>query len=239
MENNNLELIKRAQSNDKTAQEQLIKNNIGLVKGIVKRFLGRGYEEEDLFQIGCTGLLKAIKRFDVSYGVKFSTYAVPMIIGEIKRFLRDDNIIKVGRSTKEKYLKVKYASEELTYMLGREPTVNELAEHLNMKLEELVLVLNSENQPLSLNESFNQENDEDTLLDKISDNYNETDIINSLALKEAINKLEARERQIIILRYFKDMTQSQVSQIMGISQVQVSRIEKSVLNKIKNELNYV
>ncbi|MDI6602414.1 MAG: sigma-70 family RNA polymerase sigma factor, partial [Thermoanaerobacteraceae bacterium] len=142
MENNNIELIKKAQSGDKEAQEQLIKNNIGLIKSIIKRFLGRGYDEEDLFQIGSIGLLKAIKRFDEKFDVKFSTYAVPMIIGEIKRFLRDDNIIKVSRSTKEKFLKAKFAMEELEYKLGREPTINELADHLGMDVEELVLVLN-------------------------------------------------------------------------------------------------
>lgn len=235
---NNIELIKEAQNGNKDAEELLVKNNVGLVKSITKRFLGRGYDEEDLFQIGSIGLIKAIKRFDDKFGVKFSTYAVPMIIGEIKRFLRDDNIIKVSRSTKEKSLKAKFAVEELEYKLGREPTINELADYIGMDVEALVMVLNSDNTPLSLDGAYNQEKDDEVLMDKISDNYNESDLLNSLALKEAINKLEPREKQIIILRYFKDMTQSQISEILGISQVQVSRIEKKVLDKIRNELNY-
>ncbi len=235
---NNIELIKKAQNGDKDAQELLIKNNIGLIKSITKRFIGRGYDEEDLFQIGSIGLLKAISRFDERFEVKFSTYAVPMIIGEIKRFLRDDNIIKVSRSTKEKYLKAKLAIEELEYKFGREPTMSELADYMGIDVEGLFLILNSENYPLSLDGPYNQDKEEDTLMDKISDNYSEADLLNNLALKEAINKLEPREKQIIVLRYFKDMTQSQISQIMGISQVQVSRIEKRVLNKIRNELNY-
>ncbi len=235
---NNIELIRKAQNGNKDAQELLIKNNVGLVRSIIKRFIGRGYDEEDLFQIGSIGLLKAIRRFDESFNVKFSTYAVPMIIGEIKRFLRDDNIIKVSRSTKEKYLKVKFAIERLEEKLGREPTISELSDFIGMDAEELFLVLNSENHPLSLDGSYNKEKDDDVLMDKISDDYNEADLLNNLALKEAINKLDPKERKIIILRYFKDMTQSQISQVMGISQVQVSRIEKKVLNKIRDELNY-
>ena len=142
---NNIELIRKAQNGNKDAQELLIKNNVGLVRSIIKRFIGRGYDEEDLFQIGSIGLLKAIRRFDESFNVKFSTYAVPMIIGEIKRFLRDDNIIKVSRSTKEKYLKVKFAIERLEEKLGREPTISELSDFIGMDAEELFLVLNSEN----------------------------------------------------------------------------------------------
>ncbi len=235
-----LQLIIMAKTGDKQAQTVLVENNIGLVWSIVRRFQNRGHETEDLFQIGSIGLIKAINKFDTSFDVKFSTYAVPMIIGEIKRFLRDDGIIKVSRSLKETSNKARITKEVMTRELGREPTIGEMAQRLDLSIEELVMAVEASYSPESL---FNPVNDGDNsalmLIDKLNDecNEDETDIIDKIALKQVLDTLKPREKQIIILRYFKEKTQVQIANMLGISQVQVSRIEKKILEDIRTRIN--
>jgi RNA polymerase sporulation-specific sigma factor len=235
-----VQLIMMAKSGDKLAQTILVENNIGLVWSIVRRFQNRGHETEDLFQIGSIGLIKAINKFDTSFDVKFSTYAVPMIIGEIKRFLRDDGIIKVSRSLKETSNKARITKEVMTRELGREPTIGEMAQRLDLSIEELVMAVEASYSPESL---FNPVNDGDNsplmLIDKLNDecNEDETDIIDKIALKQILDTLKPREKQIIILRYFKEKTQVQIANMLGISQVQVSRIEKKILEDIRARIN--
>lgn len=236
----NAELMARAKAGDKEAQSALVENNVGLVWSIVRRFQNRGYEVDDLFQIGCIGLIKSISKFDRSFDVRFSTYAVPMIIGEIKRFLRDDGIIKVSRSLKETSNRARITKEVMSKELGREPTINEMAERLNISTEELVMAVEAGYSPESL---FNTVGDGDNsqllLIDRINDECNdsETEIIDRIALRQVLDTLKPRERQIIILRYFKEKTQVQIARQLGISQVQVSRIEKKILEEIKNRIS--
>lgn len=230
-----MNLIYSAQNGDIEAQNFLIENNMGLVRSVVKRFLNRGCDYDDLVQIGSIGLLKAIKKFDISFNVKFSTYAIPMIIGEIKRFLRDDGIIKVSRNLKELAYKANTMKENMEKTYGREPTISELAVALDITREDLVLALDSTNATHYLYETIHQDDGSPVLLiDKIICNESQdTMVVDKIALRQMLQSLDARERQIIILRYFKDKTQCQVADSLGISQVQVSRIEKRVLNKIK------
>jgi RNA polymerase sporulation-specific sigma factor len=236
----NMELIKMAKKRDRTAQNILVENNIGLVWSIVRRFQNRGHDMDDLFQIGSIGLIKAIKKFDMSYNVKFSTYAVPMIIGEIKRFLRDDGIIKVSRSLKETSNKARIAKEVMSKELGREPTIGEMAVRLSIPAEELVMAMEASHSPESL---FNPVADgggsSQMLIDRLNDGLNEdeTDIIDKIALRQVMETLKPREKQIIILRYFHEKTQVQIAKMLGISQVQVSRIEKKILEDIRNRIS--
>lgn len=235
-----IQLIIMANEGDKLAQSILVEKNIGLVWSIVRRFMNRGYETDDLFQIGCIGLIKAISKFDTSFDVKFSTYAVPMIIGEIKRFLRDDGIIKVSRSLKEASNKARVAKEVMSKELGREPTIGEIAERLNIPVEELVMAVEAGHTPESLfNPVGDGENSSLLLIDKLHDccNDDETDIIDKIALRQVMDTLKPREKQIIILRYFKEKTQVQIARMLGISQVQVSRIEKKILEDIRERIN--
>jgi RNA polymerase sporulation-specific sigma factor len=232
------EYIIKAQNGDKDAEEYIVKSNNRLIWSIVKKFQNRGYEMEDLFQIGALGLVKAIKKFDIKFNVKFSTYAVPMIMGEIKRFLRDDGIIKVSRSIKEIASRAKQARYNLNIELGREPTINEIAENLKVPLEELVMAMDSENMPESIYEVIHESDNSNILLiDRLnSKSADETDMIDNIVLKDVLNMLEKKERQIIIMRYFQDRTQADVAKLLGISQVQVSRIEKRILQKLKKNL---
>lgn len=236
--NDSMELLKKAKQGDNKAKDDLVALNLGLVWSIVKRFNNRGYELEDLFQIGSIGLLKAIEKFDFSYNVKFSTYAVPMIMGEIRRFLRDDRPVKVSRSLKELSAKVQKARETLSKLLDREPTVNELAKEINISPEELVMVMESSQIPISLNDvAFQDEGAPLYYIDQLSTSeMNQNQWLDRIALKEALSKLNKEERQIIILRYFQDKTQMEVAAALGITQVQVSRMEKKILNKIKELL---
>lgn len=230
------QLIQESQQGDRAARDYLIKHNIRLVWSVVQRFLGRGYDAEDLFQIGSIGLLKAIDKFDLSYDVKFSTYAVPMIIGEIQRFLRDDGMVKVSRSLKEIATKVRKKKDELSKKLNRVPTLKEVAEELELTPEEIVFAQEANRAPTSIHETV-YENDGDpiTLMDQIAD---ESDItwFDKLALKEAIEHLSEREKLIVYLRYYKDQTQSDVAKRLGISQVQVSRLEKKIISQMKSHL---
>ncbi|RKD25644.1 RNA polymerase sigma-F factor [Ammoniphilus oxalaticus] len=232
------QLIKDSQNGDQGARDKLVNCNIRLVWSVVQRFLNRGYEADDLFQIGCIGLLKAVDKFDLSYDVKFSTYAVPMIIGEIQRFLRDDGTIKVSRSLKEMANRVRRTKDELSKRNGRIPTIVEIADALDVTPEEVVLAQEANRVPSSIHETvFENDGDPITLMDQISDS-DESKWFDKIALKEAINKLTERERLIVFLRYFKDQTQSEVAERLGISQVQVSRLEKKILKSIKTQIEW-
>jgi RNA polymerase sporulation-specific sigma factor len=230
------ELIRRSQEGDQEARDLIVQKNMRLVWSVVQRFLNRGYEPDDLFQIGCIGLLKSVDKFDLSYDVKFSTYAVPMIIGEIQRFIRDDGTVKVSRSLKETGNKIRKAKDELSKKLGRVPTVNEIAEFLEISPEDVVLATEASRAPSSIHETV-YENDGDpiTLLDQIAD-HSENKWFDKIALKEAIRELDERERLIVYLRYYKDQTQSEVAARLGISQVQVSRLEKKILQQMKDRM---
>lgn len=233
------ELIKKSQDGDQDARDLIVNKNIRLVWSVVQRFINRGYEPDDLFQIGCIGLLKSVDKFDLSYDVKFSTYAVPMIIGEIQRFIRDDGTVKVSRSLKETGNKIRKMRDELSKKFGRAPTVVEIAEALEITPEDVVLAQEASRTPSSIHETV-YENDGDpiTLLDQIAD-HSEAKWFDKIALQEAIRGLDERERLIVYLRYYKDKTQSEVASRLGISQVQVSRLEKKILLEMKEQLGLV
>ena len=224
-------LIKRSHEGDEKARTQLVEENVGLVWCVVKRFYGRGTEPEDLFQIGSNGLLKAIDKFDLSYDVKFSTYAVPMISGEIKRFLRDDGMIKVSRSLKELSYRAYLAKEEMKERLNREPTVEELAEKLEVEKEELALALESGGEVESLHKPiYQKDGNEIQLMDKLEEKEEQEEkILNHMLLQQLLEQLKKEERQLIYMRYFANKTQSEKVQTMGNSQVQVSRLDKKIL----------
>lgn len=233
------DLIEKAKKGDRSALNTLIEDNLGLVWSIVKKFYNRGYEPEDLFQIGSIGLMKAIEKFDNTYGVKFSTYAVPMIMGEIKRFIRDDGLIKVSRTYKELANKARVIKEMLLKEMGREPTVNEIANKIGIEKEELVMAMDAVAIPESLFTIVHEgESSSVQLIDKIDgDEESEEKVINKIALRQIIDTLTPREKKIIILRYFKGKTQTQIAGLLGISQVQVSRIEKKVLKEMRKKIS--
>ncbi len=231
-------LIKRSHEGDEEARTQLVEENVGLIWCVVKRFYGRGAEAEDLFQIGSIGLLKAIDKFDLSYDVKFSTYSVPMISGEIKRFLRDDGMIKVSRSLKELAYKAYFAKEELQEKLGRDPTLEELAMELQVEKEELAMAMESAGEVESLYKPiYQQDGNEIQLMDKLEEKeVQEEKIINRMLLKQLLEHLQKEERQLIYMRYFANKTQSEVGKTLGISQVQVSRLEKKILSYLRGKI---
>ncbi|MFB5661580.1 RNA polymerase sporulation sigma factor SigF [Alteribacillus sp. HJP-4] len=231
------ELIRLSQKGDKEARNTIIQRNTRLVWSVVQRFLNRGYEADDLFQIGVIGLIKSVDKFDLSYEVKFSTYAVPMIIGEIQRFIRDDGTVKVSRSLKELNNKIRRTKEELTKTLGYIPTLQNIADELELPVEEIVFATEANRSLSSLNETvYENEGDPITLMDQIAE-QGESGWFEQIALKEGIEQLEDRERLIVYLRYYKDKTQSEVAGRLGISQVQVSRLEKRILEKLKTQLS--
>lgn len=230
-----LALLKRVHEGDKEAREQLVEENMGLVYTVARRFLGRGCEQEDLVQIGCIGLLKAIDNFDTSLDVRFSTYAVPMIAGEIKRFLRDDGIIKVSRILKEAAAKAYRARELLEKRRGAEPTMEEIAQETGISPEEVVLAMEAVSGVESLSQTVYSGDGTPVLLgDRLPDkqDHNE-ELLNRMLLKELLGILEEREQEIIRLRYFEDCTQVQVALRLGMTQVQVSRSEKRILRKLR------
>ena len=233
-----LALIGRAHQGDKRAREILTENNMGLVHSIARRFQNRGVEMEDLIQIGCIGLLKAIDKFDTSYDVRFSTYAVPMISGEIKRFLRDDGMVKVSRSLKETAAKAYTVREELFLKEGKEPRMEEIARELGITREELVLAMDSQGQVESLQKTIYQsDGNEISLEDKLPLEENQQEmVVNRMFLEQALGTLDRKERELIYLRFFQDRTQSSIAQQMGMSQVQVSRMEKKILNRLRANL---
>ncbi|HLS23434.1 MAG TPA: RNA polymerase sporulation sigma factor SigF [Pseudogracilibacillus sp.] len=228
-------LIAESQAGNKEARNYLVERNVRLVWSVVQRFMNRGYDPDDLFQIGSIGLIKAIDKFDLSYEVRFSTYAVPMIIGEIQRFIRDDGTIKVSRTLKELGHKVRRKKEELTKQLKRSPTISEVAASLDVTPEEVVQAQEAIRYPHSIHETVYENGGEPiTLLDQIA----EEDIgwFDRLLLEEAINRLTEREQLIVYLRYFKDQTQTEVAKRLNISQVQVSRLEKKILQQMKEQM---
>jgi RNA polymerase sporulation-specific sigma factor len=215
-----------------------VNSNIRLVWSVVQRFINRGYEADDLFQIGCIGLLKAVDKFDLNYDVKFSTYAVPMIIGEIQRFLRDDGTVKVSRSLKETANKVRRTKDELYKQFGRSPTVAEVAQTIGITPEEVVFAQDASRAPSSIHETvFENDGDPITLIDQIADD-SLGKWFDKIALREAIDKLSDREKLIVYLRYYKDQTQSEVAERLSISQVQVSRLEKRILQTIRDQIEH-
>ncbi|GAA0481546.1 RNA polymerase sporulation sigma factor SigF [Salinibacillus aidingensis] len=229
------QLIHESQQGDQDARDFLVEKNTRLVWSVVQRFLNRGYDPDDLFQIGSIGLLKSIDKFDLSYEVKFSTYAVPMIIGEIQRFIRDDGSVKVSRSLKETGNKIRKKRDELSKEYGRSPTIQELADEMDISPEDIVFAQEASKSPHSIHETV-YENDGDpiTLLDQMSDE--DSKWFDKIALKEVIRNLDERERLIIYLRYYKDQTQSEVAHRLDISQVQVSRLEKKILDHIRDQM---
>lgn len=235
-EHNN-ELIRQAQQGDQGAREKVYETNIGLIYMVMERFKNSAYDYEDLFQVGSIGLLKAIDKFDFSYNVRFSTYAVPMIIGEIKKFLRDDGLVKVQRGMKEISSKVSWAQEKLRGELGHEPNVHEIAETLQISKEEIVIAMEACQKPAYIHDVVpGEEKEHLSLIDKLGKDDNNISLLEKLALREALARLDERERIVILRRYFKEETQTAIGCDLGVSQVQVSRIEKSALSKLKNIL---
>ena len=231
------EEILRAQNNDKDAMTKIIKKNSGLIWSIVKRFLGRGYDKEELEQIAYIGFIKAIKGFDVSLDFKLSTYAVPYIIGEIKRFIRDDGAIKVSRSIKELSTKIGQVQREYLVKKGKEITIEELSKELNVEKEDIILALESQKSIESIDKNVYEDESGESKISKISNQKDETNIlIDKLCIEELINKLEIRDKKIILLRYYKGKTQTEVAKLLGITQVQVSRLEKRILNEMREKI---
>lgn len=228
-------LILQAQKGDKQVRDTLIEENLGLVHHIVKRFLNRGYDAEELFQIGCIGLMKAIDHFDTDYDVKFSTYAVPLIMGEIKRFLRDNGIIKVSRTLRENAWKIKNTQRELSGPGGREVTIDEIAAATGLTVEEIVMAQEADVEVESLSKVVYQgDGSEISLGDRIADEKDEHEVmLNRLLLQQLLQALSEDERYLIKLRYFDNITQTETAKHLGISQVQVSRLEKKILEKMK------
>ncbi len=232
-----MDLLIRAQAGDQQAREKLINCNLRLVFNLVQRFTNRGYELEDLFQIGTIGLIKAIDKFNLSYNVKFSTYAVPMIIGEIRRFLRDDNPVKVSRSLKENAYKINKARDSLIKELGREPNLQEISEAVDLPVEEIITSLEAVQLPTSIHETLYQDDgDPIYVLDQLSNEKDDGSWFDRIALKEILEKLPDKEKEIILLRFYQDKTQTEVAALVGLSQVQVSRIERQALKKIRHLL---
>ena len=229
-------LIGRAHQGDKEARDTLFEENTGLIYSVARRFLGRGVEMEDLFQIGSIGLLKAVDKFDPAFEVRFSTYAIPMILGELKRFFRDDGMIKVSRSIKENQHRVYLAREKIEKELGREPSLKEIAEMLEMPPEEVAMTMDSAAEVESLYRTVYQSEGTDiSLIDKIPEKENaEEHLLNRIFLEEILGKLESSDRKLIYMRYFQDQTQTQIAEQLGVSQVQVSRMEKRILKKLRS-----
>lgn len=228
------ELICQSQAGDRQAAERLVVENSGLIWSVTKGFFGRGVEKDDLYQLACVGFLKAVEGFHTDYGTQFSTYAVPKIAGEIRRFLRDDGAVKVSRGIKERSASIKNARRELTASLGREPTVTELAQLLQLTPEEIAEAEIATAGTASLQRQSGEEGF--TLEDVLSDTRLEEDLVEQLALREAIARLPERERKLICLRYFHGLTQENVARILGVSQVQISRLEKKTLALLRKNL---
>lgn len=236
-----MQLIKQAQEGEKVARDTLIEENLGLVHHVVKRYIGRGYDSEELFQIGCIGLIKAVDHFDTSYDVKFSTYAVPLIMGEIRRFMRDNTMLKMPRSTKENAWKINVSREQLIDKLGREPTIDEIMYETKLTREEIVVASELPWEVESLSRPVSTGDDTDiTLQEKIADQTDTQEkIVQKLFLDKLLDELSADEENLIRLRYFENKTQSQTAKVLGMTQVQVSRKEKKILYKLRLRGQYV
>lgn len=230
-----IELIKKAQRGDDEAKTSLVTENIPLVKSIVKRYLNTHIEYDDLLQIGSLGLVKAINNFDSSFNVRFSTYAVPMIMGEIKRYIRDDGAIKVSRAIKAQYIQINQFVEKYRQTKTESPTIDQIAKEIGVDEREVVFIMDSGKFPLSIYEKIDDESSIE-LVDKIESENTDEKMINKIMLAELIDDLEEREKKIIILRYFRDRTQSEIAEQLGVSQVQVSRLETKILEKLRKKL---
>ena len=233
-----MELLRRSKEGDKQAREELIAGNLRLVLSVIQKFSGRGENADDLFQVGCIGLIKAIDNFDISQNVRFSTYGVPMIIGEIRRYLRDNSAVRVSRSMRDTAYKVLQVKERLMNQNQREPTVDEIAKELGIKRQDVVFAIDAIMEPVSLYEPvYNGSGDAIYVMDQVSDTKNTDESwMEQIALSEAISKLSERERHILALRFYAGKTQMEVSAEVGISQAQVSRLEKNAINQIKKNM---
>lgn len=230
----NESLLQKAQNGDLDARSRVYEANIGLIHMVLERFKHSSYEYEDLFQVGSIGLLKAIDKYDFSYNVRFSTYAVPMIIGEIKKFLRDDGMVKVQRGLKETYSKIRWAQDKLRGNLGREPVISEIAGLLEMEKEDIVIAMEACQAPAYMQDVVpGEEKEQLSLIDKLANDEGNLLMLEQIALREALSKLDDREREVVLRRFFKDETQAVIAEDLGVSQVQVSRIEKAALGKLK------
>ena len=228
------ELIRLSQNGDKEAGENLIRENSGLIWSVARRFIGRGTEPEDLYQLGCLGFLKAVEGFDLNYGTQFSTYAVPKIAGEIRRFLRDDGAIKVSRTLKEQSSLIRQTRSSLSNALGREPTIGELSEHTGLTAEEIALAETATQEVESIHRETGEEGF--TLENVLTDTESEDRLVEKIALRQAISELPEREKTVIQLRYFHGLTQDRVAKVLGVSQVQVSRIEKKAIGELRERI---
>lgn len=236
-EKEKMELLRRVKEGDSKARDELISGNLRLVLSVIQRFTNRGENLDDLFQVGCIGLIKAIDHFDISQGVRFSTYGVPMIIGEIRRYLRDNNSIRVSRSLRDTAYKAMQAKERMTAQNNREPTIDEISKELNLPREDVVLALESIVEPVSLYEPvFSEGGDTIYVMDQVGDSNDDSNWLDEIALKEAIKDLNSREKRILSMRFFQGKTQMEVASEIGISQAQVSRLEKAALDKIKKDI---
>ena len=232
-----LQLVKEAQNGSQEAKTQLIEENSPLIKSVIKRFKDKGVEYDDLYQIGCIGFLKAIKNFDSSFGVKFSTYVVPMVIGEIKRFMRDDGAIKVSRALKTLNLQINRYIIDFYEKNQRKPTIEELAKHFQVEEQDIIMAMDSAKMPISIYSPLEDDAESSSIIDRIEpqEDVNQK-MIDDIALKEVVKKLDERDRKIIILRYYYDKTQSEIAKELKISQVQVSRLESKILDNLKAKL---
>jgi RNA polymerase sporulation-specific sigma factor len=236
-EKQKMELLRKMHDGDKNARDELIKGNLRLVLSVIQRFTNRGENLDDLFQVGCIGLMKAIDHFDINQGVKFSTYGVPMIIGEIRRYLRDNNSIRVSRSLRDTAYKAMKAKEAFTNKHDREPTMDELAKLLNIDRSDVVMALESIVDPVSLYEPvFSDGGDTIYVMDQVGDNNDDNNWVDEIVLKQAIHDLTDREKHILSMRFLQGKTQMEVASEIGISQAQVSRLEKAALQKVKKDL---
>ena len=239
---NQEELFELARQGDKAAKEKIVSDNNGLVWSVARRFAGRGYDLDEMYQIGCIGLLKAIERFSFAYEVQFSTYAVPLIAGEIKRFLRDNGMIKVSRILKQNGFRISQAKQALSDQYGREATLSELSSYTGLKLEDIVLATEANREVESIYQTVSgHDGKEMYLVDKLSEAEEECSavehLMNSLLIENAMEQLGELERKLITMRYFQDKTQTQIAEILGISQVQVSRLEKKILRNMRNAID--
>ena len=232
-----LQLVEKAQQGDQDAKSVLIEENSPLIKSVIKRFRDKGVEYDDLYQIGCMGFLKAIKNFNSEFGVKFSTYVVPMVIGEVKRFMRDDGSIKVSRALKSLNLQINKFIEEFSHQNQTSPTIEQIANHFSLDEQEIILAMDSAKMPVSLYTPIEDDSDSLSLIDRIEAQDDENlKLIDNLAVKDMIKKLNERDRKIIMLRYYFDKTQSEIAKELNISQVQVSRLENKILSQLRSKL---
>lgn len=230
-------LVRDAKEGDEEAKSKLLESNFPLIKSIIKSYQNKGVEYDDLYQIGCVGFLKAINNFDEKFGVKFSTYAVPMIAGEIKRFLRDDGSVKISRTIKSLWLKLKVYLDEVNKTSGASLTTNELAEKFGVEPSDIIVAMDSAQAIISLNAQLDDSSSSIAVIDKIACDDKSEQLLDKILLKQAIANLPDREKKILLLRYFRGKTQSEVAQMLGISQVQVSRIETKIIDKLKAKIN--